>query len=373
MSCDYQQLPHPGIQTLQPYIPGKSIEELAKEQSITSIIKLASNENPLGCSPKVNEAIRQLSMIQLSTYPAPTLHPLKHKLSHLLQIDENMLVLGNGSDTLFTLLLTLFGLHTNKCMLTHDKAFISYEIQSKTLGIPCGISPVKPKWEVDITEMIRSCSTNTGILFIANPNNPTGLIIPLARIKQLLESIPSSTIVVIDEAYYEYAYSNNEQSALSLLKQFPNLVITRTFSKAYGLAGLRIGYAIAHPPIIELIQRIQLPFTVNQVALAAAFVALDDNDFLAETIELNTFGKQQLQQGLNSLDLITLPSHGNFITVDCGTTSLPIYQHLLQKGIIVRPLTPYGLPNHLRITIGNLEQNTCFLDTLSSILTLIRN
>jgi histidinol-phosphate aminotransferase len=368
LPCDYQQLPHVGIRTLQPYVPGKSIEELTKEQGITDIIKMASNENPLGCSPLVREALANLSATQIATYPTPALHPLKTKLSKKLDIDEHMLTFGNGSDLLFTLLLTVFGLHNNKHMLTHDKAFMTYAIQAQTFGIDVKSSPLLANWEVDISALIAASDENTALIFLANPNNPTGVLIPEAEIKRLLASVLPSTIVVIDEAYYEYAYPNDDSRSLTLLNEFPNLVITRTFSKAYGLAGLRLGYAIANKEISELLQRAQLPFVVNQAVLSAAYAALDDKAFLAETLNLNQLGLQQTRRGLESLKLNSLPSRCNFITFDCGTSSLSVYQKLLQRGIIVRPLNAYGLPNHLRVSIGKPEHNERFLNELSLIL-----
>lgn len=365
MSCDYHRLPHPGIQSLNPYVPGKSIEELAREQGLTDIIKLASNENPLGCSRLVKETLAKLSAMQLASYPSPANHPLRRKLSQQLGVKEQMLTLSNGSDLLFSLLLTTFALHTGKRMLTHEYAFISYQIQAQTLGVPVIRMPLKPNWQVDIDAMIEASKQNIAILFLANPNNPTGLFINHEDIKRLLHQVPATTIVVLDEAYYEYAYNPGDNTSINLLIQHPNLVITRTFSKAYGLAGLRLGYAIASPEITELLLRVQPPFAVNQAALEAANAALDDHDFVRQTIELNALGMQQVRQGLDKLQLNSLPSSCNFITFDCQTDSLPIYQRLLKYGIIVRPLHSYGLSNHLRVSIGNNLQNARFLDKLA--------
>jgi histidinol-phosphate aminotransferase len=365
LHCDYHQLPHPGIQSLHPYIPGKSIQELAGEQGLSEIIKLASNENPLGCSPLVREALAKLKAKEIARYPAPAVHPLMPKLSEKLAVSEQMLTLGNGSDLLFFFLLTTFALHTGKHMLTHKYAFISYQIQAQTLGIPVSFTALKDNWEVNIDEMIATCSQKTALIMLANPSNPTSLLIPYKEIKRLLTQIPATTILVLDEAYYEYAYPSGDKTTINLLAQYPNLVITRTFSKAYGLAGLRLGYAIANPEITKLLQRVQLPFVVNQASLTAAYAALKDEDFIAQTIEVNTKGMAQLHQGLDSLKIEYLPSHCNFVTINCQQDSLPIYQGLLKQGIIVRPLHPYGLPNHLRISIGTRDQNARFLDKLA--------
>jgi histidinol-phosphate aminotransferase len=365
LPCDYHQLPHPGIQSLHPYIPGKSIEELASELGLRDIIKLASNENPLGCSPLAKEALDKFSAMQIARYPAPATHPLLRKLSEKLTVSEQMLTFGDGSDLLFLFLLITFALHTGKHILTHKYAFIAYQIQAQTLGIPVSFSALKDNWEIDIDAMIAACSHKTGLIMLANPNNPTGLLIPYTDIERLLSQIPATTILVLDEAYYEYAYSPGDKTSIKLLAQYPNLVITRTFSKAYGLAGLRLGYAIASPEITELLQRVQLPFLVNQASLIAADAALKDNDFIAQTIEVTAKGMAQLHQGLNRLKIKYLPSFGNFVTIDCQRDSLPIYQGLLRQGIIVRPLHPYGLANYLRISIGTRDQNARFLDKLA--------
>lgn len=366
MSCDYHLLASPGIQSLKPYVPGKSIEELAREKGITDIIKLASNENPLGCSPLAQKALANLTPHQLALYPSPTNHPLYAKLAKQVGIDKSMLLLSNGSDYVFWFLLNIFALNQNKFMLIHQYAFITYSIQAQIMGIPTITTAVKADYRVDIDAMIDACLSNdVAVLFLANPNNPTGVIVENEQIKHLLTAIPSSTIVVLDEAYHEYAHPTGSQYSLDLQKEFPNLVLTRTFSKLYGLGALRLGYAIANPVIIELLLRVQLPFTVNQAALVAAVAALDDPIFIKKTLQCNAEGMAQLIEGLNQLNLAHLPSHANFITFDCKINSQPIYDKLLNDGIIVRPLTAYGLPNHLRVSIGTHNQNKRFLESLS--------
>lgn len=373
MAYDYQMLPHSGIRTLQPYVPGKPIDELQQELGITDVIKLASNENPFGCSPMVLNALSRMSGLKIASYPAPSIHPINRKLSQKLGINEDQLTLGNGSDAIFTLLMMTFGLHGNKHILTHDKAFISYNIQAQTLGIPLISTPLAANWEVDISAISKVCNKDTALIFLANPNNPTGLLIPHERIRQLLEAIPGSCIVVLDEAYYEFVYPAENIPTLTLLSKFPNLVITRTFSKAYGLAGLRLGYAISSSEISELLKRVQLPFSVNQAAMEAAYVALDDEKFLANTLEMNSIGLQQMRTGLEALNLFALPSFCNFITFDCGMNSVPVYQELLTHGIIARPLTPYGLANFLRVSIGQPDHNSRFLEKLALILSKNRD
>ncbi len=365
MPCDYDALPHAGIQTLKPYIPGKSADALTREKGILNVIKLASNENPLGCSPRVTEALSQLTGHKIATYPMSINHPLREKLAKKLGVDGSMVTLGHGSDSLFCLLLTCFALGTGRHILTHDYAFSSYAIQAKTLGIPVLSTRVDADWAVDIDAMITACNEKTALIFIANPNNPTGLLVSDANILRLLKAIPLTTLLVLDEAYYEFSSNTGRLSSMALLEEYPNLVITRTFSKAYGLAGLRLGYAIAHPQITALLYRIQLPFVVNVAAMIAADAALDDAHFIQQTLAITRAGLKQMQDGFIALGLQHKPSAANFITVDCGTDSMPIYHALQEHGIIVRPLHPYGLNNYLRVTIGTNEQINRFLDALS--------
>ena len=365
MLYDYKKLPHAGIRGLSPYIPGKSSEALAKEQGLTDIIKLASNENPLGCSQAVKEALAKLTLQQIATYTISAQHPLRKKLASRLNLDTEMILLSNGSDAIFNLALVCFALHNGKHILTHQAAFIQYEIQAKTLGIPAYHVPLKLNFEVDIDGLIAACGEETAMIFLANPNNPTGLWIPKQEIQRLLDNIPQSTIVVLDEAYHEYLLKEKQSEPHLLLATYPNLIITRTFSKAYGLAALRLGYAMANPILIELLYRIQLPFVVNQAAMYAANAALDDEDFVQRTYQVNLLGMTQMKAALHQLNILQLPSSGNFITIDSGHDALIVDKHLQHQGVIVRPLNPYGLKRHLRITIGTESQNTRCLTALS--------
>ncbi|MCL9682724.1 histidinol-phosphate transaminase [Legionella maioricensis] len=366
MSIDFTQLPHPGIRSLVPYKPGKSIEELKREKGIADIIKMASNENPLGCSPLALNALQTMSSYLIATYPSPVNHALTPKLANKLGISTEQLFLSNGSDHLFTMLLYCFALHSDKHILTHEYAFSAYAIQANTLKIPVRTVPINPDWQVNINNLIQTCNAQTGIIFIANPNNPTGVLISQNEIKYLLEHIPESTLLVLDEAYYEFAASKLSCNSLEWLPEHPNLVITRTFSKMYGMAGLRLGYAIANPSIINLLQRVQLPFSVNQAALIAAHAALDDDDFITLSLRTNDEGMQQLRTGFDELKLNYLPSACNFLTVDCKEDGLALYNYLLEQGIIVRPLHAYKMNQYIRVSIGTKEQNSRFLAALKS-------
>ena len=369
MPIDFQELPHSGIRSLVPYKPGKSIEELKREKGLGDIIKLASNENPLGCSPLALAALRDMSSSVIATYPSPLNHPLMPKLANHLRIESEQLFLSNGSDYICGLLINCFALHSGKHILTHEYAFSTYAIQANTIEVPVRTVPINSDWSVNLEKLIEACTPQTGLIFIANPNNPTGLLMTQKEIKHLLEQVPPQTLVVLDEAYYEYAVSKLENNSIDWLEEHPNLVITRTFSKIYGMAGLRLGYAIANPEIINILQRVQLPFMVNQAALNAGHAALDDKEFIQQSIELTIKGMQQVSEGFNQLKINFLPSAGNFLTFDCQEDGLPLYNELLNKGIIIRPLHAYKMPNWMRVTIGSQEQNTRFLSTLNNIRT----
>ncbi|RUR19286.1 histidinol-phosphate transaminase [Legionella sp. km535] len=366
MAIDFQQLPHPGIRSLVPYKPGKSIEELAREKGISDIIKLASNENPLGCSPQALIALRTMPSQIIATYPSPINHPLMPRLATQLGISTDQLFLSNGSDFIVSILLNSFALHTNKHILTHDYAFSTYAIQANTLNIPVHSVPVKDNWQINCENLINACTDQTALIFLANPNNPTGLLTSQEEINYLLEQIPASTLLVLDEAYYEYAARVMSCNSIDWLKKHPNLVITRTFSKIYGMAGLRLGYAIANPDIISILRRVQLPFTVNQAALTAAQAALDDEEFIQKSIQTNNEGMIQMQDGFERLHLNYLPSLCNFLTFDCKEDGLGLYNYLLNNGIIVRPLHAYKMNNYIRVTIGTKEQNSRFLAALNN-------
>lgn len=367
MPCDYYELPHAGIKSLAPYIPGKTAKQVTQEYGIKDIIKLASNENPLGCSPLVTATLASMTNHHIATYPGSSIQPLRQKIANQLEIDTKMITLGNGSDGLIPLVQTCFALHCGKHILTHQHAFVSYKIYAKTLGIPIFTAPLLPNWYVDIDTLIAMCNEKTALIFLASPNNPTGLLVSQAKIEHLLQHIPETTILVVDEAYYEYVDDNDKLNMISLLSTYPNLIAMRTFSKAYGLASLRLGYTIASSDVSAILQRVQPPFAVNEAALIAAHAALDDPEFIKKSVTNNVNGLKQIQQGLASLQINYLPTAGNFITIDCKKDAISLYQRLQQKGIIVRPLHPYGLNNYLRITIGTEQQNSIFLNNLKEL------
>jgi histidinol-phosphate aminotransferase len=364
MAMDFKSLTHPGIQSLVPYQPGKSIEALAREKGLTDIIKLASNENPLGCSPLALNALHAMSATSLSLYPSALNHPLMHKLAARLGMDPSWLFLGNGSDSIFNTLLHCFALHKDKHIVTHEYAFSTYAIQAHSLNIPVRKVPVHCDWRVNVEALIEACDAQTALVFLANPNNPTGLLLSQSDIKRVLDELPEHTLFVLDEAYYEFVAKEQTISSIDLVRRYPNLVLTRTFSKLYGLAGLRLGYALGHPELIALLHRVQLPFAVNQPALVGAFAALDDEDFIELSVRTNRLGMKQMCLGLDELGLSYLPSTCNFVTFDCKEDGLLLYNFLLDKGIIVRPLHPYKMDSFIRVSIGTSEQNERFLTAL---------
>lgn len=356
---------NPGIDTLNPYQPGKPIEELQREYGLDDIIKLASNENPLGTSQKVIQALEN-SHLSLSHYPDGACFNLKSRLAHKHCIDEQKLTLGNGSDSLLAMLTQCFA-NSHRPIVVSEYAFASYHLIAQSFNVPIIEVPAKG-WQHDVRAMADAVDKSTAIVFIANPNNPTGCYINSEELEYLLSRIPSTCLLVLDEAYLEYAQAADHPDSLALQAKYPNLVTTRTFSKAYALAGLRIGYSISSPDIADVLNRIRLPFNISIPAQIAAIAALKDEEHLKKSIRINQQGKTQLSQAFDRLGLPYIESHTNFISVDCQTEAQPIYEELLTRGIIVRPLTPYRMPQHLRISIGLAEENQRLIDELDNIL-----
>ena len=367
MTNQFEALSHPGIRCLKPYQPGKSCDELKREYRVDKIIKLASNENPLGYSESIKKSI-EAHLNDFEIYPDSQCHDLKLALANHLSVSPDSLTISSGSDSLIPLLMKCFCLGTNKKVLYSEYSFISYKIYPQILSLSAQEIPSK-NWGVNIDGILQQTDEQSGLIFIANPNNPTGTCLTNNQIEKLLANIPATTILVLDEAYYEFgnAMDNDYPKSLELLEKYPNLVITRTFSKAYGLASQRVGYAIAHPGITNLLNRVLPPFSVNSLAQVAAIAALKDQVFIQKSIVMNQQGYQQYIDFFNSEKIDFIPSSANFITMDCGEDSLNMYQSLLERGIIVRPLHPYNMPNHLRITIGLPEQNQCIFNAIKEI------
>ena len=371
MTTDFKSLALPGVQHLKPYQGGKPIEELERELGIQGAIKLASNENPLGLSSVARKAI-EATLVDGARYPDGNGFYLKCKLAEKYAVNPDQLTLGNGSNDVLDLLARGFlGAEHNAVFSQH--AFVVYQLAVTAQGASSIVVPAQ-NWGHDLLAMADAVDDDTRLIFIANPNNPTGTWVGLGEIEDLMAKVPEQVLVVIDEAYYEYASNKYEGqpeygSAVALQSRYPNLVVTRTFSKAYGLASLRVGYGISHPDVADILNRIRQPFNINSMALAAAVAVLDDKDYLNQSVEINQQGYQQLTFGFNQLGLSFIPSAGNFVAVEVPD-ALVLYQKLLERGVIVRPIGLYDMPNHLRISIGLPEENQRFLDALTELLKL---
>ena len=356
---------NPAIQTLQPYQPGKPTEELTRELGLTDIVKLASNENPRGPGSAVTLVLERAAG-SLSRYPDGSGYRLKHSLAAHLGVEVDQLTLGNGSNDVLELIARVV-LTPGAQAVVSEHAFVVYPLAVVSNGGVLVTVPARA-WGCDLDAMANAVNENTRIVFIANPNNPTGTWVGEAALVDFLERLPEHLIVVLDEAYFEYVEEPEYPDGVDLQRRFPNLVVTRTFSKIHALAALRVGYAISHPELADLMNRVRQPFNVNALGLACAEAALADLEFVRESRALNVSGMRQLSDGLNRLGVGFVPSAGNFLCVDIGRDAEPVYQDLLQRGVIVRPIAGYGLPRHLRVTIGLDEENRRFLAALHELL-----
>ncbi len=354
------------VRGIAPYLPGKPISELARELGLAEadIVKLASNENPLGPSPRALAAAQD-ALHDMALYPDGAGFALKAKLAERFGVDTQQIVLGNGSNDVLDMAARAF-LSPGTSSVFAQHAFAVYPIATQTVGAQ-GIAVPARDYGHDLAAMRSAIREDTRVLWIANPNNPTGSFLPWAEIEAFLASVPPQVLVVLDEAYGEYLPTDDRADTLAWVERFPNLLISRTFSKAYGLAGLRVGYGIAHPDVIDLLNRVRHPFNVNAPALAAAEAALDDVEFLLRSYALNSAGMAQLVAGLKALNIETVPSKGNFLLAKVGDAAR-INQALLKQGVIVRPVANYGLPECLRVSVGLAGQNARFLEALKTCL-----
>lgn len=351
------------VRAIAPYQPGKPISELAREMGLeeAGIIKLASNENPMGCSPAVNAAVAR-EMRDVARYPDSNGFALKAALARHHGVDSSQVALGNGSNDVLEMVAKAL-LYPGCSSVYAQHAFVVYPLAVLAMGANAIVVPAK-NYGHDLDAMVAAIRPDTRVLWIANPNNPTGTFIAADEIRRTLSRVPASVMVVLDEAYNEYLPDALRAHTVGLLREFPNLIITRTFSKAYGLAGLRVGYGLAHPDTVELLNRVRQPFNINSLAQAAAVEALSDQTFVAEGRALNAAGMKQITEGVTRLGRSFIPSQGNFVTVHVGKAG-EVYQRLLRAGVIVRPVGGYGLPEHLRISIGLAQENERFLSALS--------
>ncbi len=354
------------IRAIAPYQPGKPIAELARELGLAehSIVKLASNENPLGASPKALEAVEH-ALHDIARYPDGSGFELKAALVRKFGVDAAQIVLGNGSNDILEMVARAFLAAGCSAVFSHH-AFAIYALATQAAGAE-GIAAPAREYGHDLDALLAAIRPDTRVVFIANPNNPTGTWLPNVDILGFMQRVPENVIVVLDEAYGEYLPQDQQSDALAWLQQFPNLIVSRTFSKAYGLAGLRVGYGLASAAVADMLNRVRQPFNVSSLGLVAAAAALDDTDFIARSYALNQLGMRQIVQGVLLLGLDYIPSYGNFVAVRVGNGANR-YQQLLRHGVIVRPIGNYGLPEYLRVSIGLAAENTQFLQALESVI-----
>ncbi len=371
MTASLLEFAIPGVQALRPYAPGKPLSELEREYGITDAVKLASNENPLGPSRTVLNAL-QKGFDELARYPDSNGFELKSVLAERHGVSPDWITLGNGSNDVLELVARAF-LSPQSSAVFSAHAFAVYPIVTQAIGARSRVAAAHngsrgPLFGHDLDAMRAQIKADTRVIFIANPNNPTGTWLSRDILHAFIEGVPHDVIVVVDEAYFEYVEEADYPDTSEWLNEFPNLLVTRTFSKAYGLASLRIGYGISHPVLADVLNRVRQPFNVNSFAQLAACAALDDKEHLRRSIEVNRNGMAQLTAGFIDLTLPYIPSVGNFVSLDVGRDPGEVYEALLHECVIVRPVDNYGMPGYLRISVGLEDENRCCLEALGKVL-----
>ncbi len=350
------------IRGIAPYQPGKPITDVARELGLNEadIVKLASNENPLGPGKKVIAAI-EAALPDLARYPDGGGFALKAAIAGKFAVNADQIILGNGSNDILELTARTF-MHEGDSAVYSQHAFAVYPLATQAVGAT-GIEVAAKDFGNDLDAMIQAILPTTKIVFLANPNNPTGTFVPGAALHAFLRRVPANVLVVLDEAYGEYLPPHDAYNSVPWLSEFPNLIISHTLSKAYGLAGLRIGFGLAAPTLIDLMNRVRQPFNVNHLAMVAAVAALADDEYITESRRVNAEGLALLNRELSARGLDVIPSHGNFVTFKIAHAAA-IFQALLQQGVIVRPVAGYGMPDYLRVTVGTTAQIQRFLAAL---------
>jgi histidinol-phosphate aminotransferase len=352
---------HPDIRSLSPYVPGKPIDELQRELGLTRVIKLASNENPLGPSPR---ALAALSGAQdmLHRYPDGGGYQLRQTIADRWKVGREQVILGNGSDEILGLLARTFLTPGDEAIMA-DHTFVIYKMEVTAVhGKPVVVPLVD--WTYDLESMVCAVTPRTRLLFLCNPNNPTGTMVSAEAVDRLMTKVPEDVIVVFDEAYFEYVRNSEFPDAMAYVKQGRNAIVLRTFSKIYGLAGLRIGYGISTTEIIDFLNRVRPPFNANSLAQRAALAALGDDEHVAKSRAVNTAGMEQMEQGLRALGVIPIPSETNFLYFDAKRDGRLVFEALLRAGIIVRHIDG----TMLRVTIGQPDENAAFLQAFRKVL-----
>jgi histidinol-phosphate aminotransferase len=356
------------VEDLVPYSAGKPIEEVAREMGLTRIVKLASNENPLGMSPLALEAMKQAAA-GVNRYPDGAAWDLKNKLSGRLGVPRENIVLGNGSNEILELLAQLFLTEGDETLYAWP-AFVVYRLATLAHGGRGIEVPLDGDLKHDLEAMAKALTDRTRIVYVANPNNPTGTFVGRAELERFMDRVPENVVFVLDEAYFEFArHLDDYPDGMEYFGQGRPIVVVRTFSKAHGLAGLRVGYAVMPEPLADLLNRVRQPFNVNSIAQAAAAAALDDDDFVLRSLEHNRHELRRIQDAAEGMGLTVTESCTNFILIDLGGRSgQDIYEGLMKRGVIVRPMAPYGLPGTIRVTAGLKEENDMFLEALGEVL-----
>jgi histidinol-phosphate aminotransferase len=354
------------IRAIAPYQGGKPISELAREMGLNEaeIVKLASNENPLGISPKAQMAIED-AIEKISRYPDGNCFALREAVSKKFGVAQNQIVFGNGSNDILELAARAF-LHEGCEAIYSQHAFAVYPLVTQAVGAT-GVVIHAKNYAHDLDGFLKAVTPKTKLIFIANPNNPTGTLIKKDALKAFIRAVPRHVLILLDEAYDEYLNEENKSEAIGWLAEFDNLIISRTFSKAYGLAGLRVGFGLMHADVADMLNRVRQPFNVNSIAQVAAIASLADNDFVARSYALNQAGMAQLTQGFEKLGLEYIPSSANFVSFAVKDAA-KVNNKLLQNGVIVRPIANYEMPDYLRVSVGLFSENARFLEVLQLIL-----
>jgi histidinol-phosphate aminotransferase len=354
------------IQLLEPYKAGKSIEELQRELGLGKIVKLASNENPLGASPKALQAM-QGALPEINRYPSPDFYDLRRALARRYDVKTDNVFAAHGSEGIIAVIMGTFLLDDEEA-LTSANSFISFRIQAQSRGIKLSEVPLKD-YRLDLSAIAGEIHDKTKIVYLANPNNPTGTIFTVSEFRDFIKRVPDRVLVILDEAYFEFAH-HDPVFPDSMQYRLDNVITLRTFSKAYGLAGIRIGYGFAAEPLISNLMKVKLTFEPSHLAQAAGVSAMEDTDFLEKTLRLNRLGLEFYYELFNRLGIRFLKSHANFVTIilDSEQTVDRLYERLLHKGVIVRPLRAFGLPNCIRVSTGLEEENEYFARALEQAL-----
>lgn len=361
----------PAVRSIAPYVPGKPLEELEREYGIRDCIKLASNENPLGAGSRVQAAIAAAAR-DINLYPDGSGFALKQALARKHGCAAESITLGNGSNDVLVMIAEAFLTAQSEAVFS-QYGFITYPLAVQATGATAKIAAANPAGHPmplghHLQALAGLINERTRVVFVANPNNPTGTWLDGGALKRFVAAVPEQTLVVIDQAYLEYVEEPSFPDASRWLAEFPNLLVAHTFSKAYGLAGLRVGYALSSPAVADMLNRVRQPFNVGSIALNAALAALEDREHLQRSVAMNRDGMTQLKSGFDALGVRHLPSVGNFVLIDCARPVVGIYEAMLRQGVIVRPVGNYQLPNHLRITIGTRVQNERMLAALKQAL-----